>query len=121
MTSERSEGVEHLQRAAQELIAAARSFLDSAEDLVEDRVLFGEVVSKVGGLAQDLTGVVARGGFSGGPPFEAESPFEAEPPFESGPPQAGDDPVDLREGGSSTAGSRNQGSASPRVRRIEVE
>ncbi len=30
------EGVEHLQAAALEMIAAARSFLDAAEDLVRD-------------------------------------------------------------------------------------
>ena len=32
-----AEGVEHLQRAAREMVAAARSFLDAIEKVVEDR------------------------------------------------------------------------------------
>jgi hypothetical protein len=37
MTDDRAaEGLEHLQRAALEMIAAARAFLDVAEDLVRD-------------------------------------------------------------------------------------
>lgn len=45
-----SEGTEHLQAAARELIAAARSFLDVAEDAIED----SEVVDEVGALLRDL-------------------------------------------------------------------
>lgn len=56
-----TEGVEHLQAAARELIAAARSFLDVADDLVEDRDRFsgaaGHVVDLLrGGLDSVVPG-----------------------------------------------------------------
>lgn len=49
-----SEGVEHLQRAAREMIAAARSFLDAAEHAVEDRRAVEELSSTVSGLVAGL-------------------------------------------------------------------
>lgn len=45
-------GVDHLQAAARELIAAARSFLDAAEELVEDPAAVQHLVQTLGGLAQ---------------------------------------------------------------------
>lgn len=56
-----SEGIDHLQAAALEMIEAARAFLDVAEDLVADREALGRAVGSVGALA-DLTGRVARPG-----------------------------------------------------------
>lgn len=47
-------GLEHLQRAAREAIAASRALLDVAEELVEDPKAVGEVfqaLSALGGLA----------------------------------------------------------------------
>ena len=46
MNDERAaEGLDHLQAAALEMIAAARAFLDVAEDLVADREKVSEVVA----------------------------------------------------------------------------
>lgn len=45
------EGIEHLQAAAKELIAAARAFLDVAEDLVDDPTPLLAVVSVLGEVA----------------------------------------------------------------------
>lgn len=44
-------GVEHLQRAAREMVAAARSFLDAIEKVVDDRDALREVSATVTGLA----------------------------------------------------------------------
>lgn len=56
-------GVEHLQRAAHEAIAASRALLDVAEDLVDDpRALGGvlELLGGLGGLAGRLGGPAGR-------------------------------------------------------------
>ncbi len=42
-----SEGVEHLQAAAKEMLAAARSFLDAVEDVVADRDKMNAMVGVV--------------------------------------------------------------------------
>lgn len=53
MNDERArEGIEHLQAAALEMIAAARAFLDVAEDLVRDP----SGLAHVADLAADLVG-----------------------------------------------------------------
>jgi hypothetical protein len=52
-------GVEHLQRAAREVIAASRSLLDAAEDLVEDPRAAGTVLEVLSSLAaRGRSGVV---------------------------------------------------------------
>ncbi|MCC5953007.1 MAG: hypothetical protein JJU45_13030 [Acidimicrobiia bacterium] len=52
MADERAaEGVEHLQRAAMEMIDAARAFLDVAESVVADRERVADVVATVGAVA----------------------------------------------------------------------
>ena len=52
MQDERAgEGVEHLQAAAKELIEAARSFLDVAEDLVLDPKVAEGLLAGIGDLA----------------------------------------------------------------------
>jgi hypothetical protein len=50
-----SEGVEHLQRAAQEMILAARKFLDAAEDVVQDSDRFSALAGGVSDLVGTLT------------------------------------------------------------------
>ena len=45
------EAIDHLQAAGLELIAAARAFLDVAEDLVRDPATAGTVVKTVSALA----------------------------------------------------------------------
>ncbi len=51
MNDERAhEAVEHLQAAAREMIAAARAFLDVAEDLIADPAPLLAVVSALGDL-----------------------------------------------------------------------
>jgi ParB-like chromosome segregation protein Spo0J len=53
-------GFDHLQRAALEMIAAARAFLDVAEELVVDREAVSEVVHLVGSAAQGAMRAAAR-------------------------------------------------------------
>ena len=48
-----ADGVEHLQRAARELLAAARSFLDVVEDVVEDRDRLSGAAASVVDLVRD--------------------------------------------------------------------
>ena len=58
MTEERAaDGVDHLQRAALEMIAATRAFLDVAEEVVADRDRVADVVS----LVSDVAGSAAAG------------------------------------------------------------
>jgi len=81
------------------MVAAARSFLDVVEELVEDRTALAEVAAAVGGVASTL-GEAVRTGLGGRPaPWEAaawgDPPFEDDEPG-SGPTEAGlgADPVD---------------------------
>lgn len=46
------EGLEHLQAAAREVIAATRSLLDAAEEVIEDPATVQQVVHSLAGLAQ---------------------------------------------------------------------
>lgn len=46
-----ADGVEHLQRAAREMIAAARSFLDAVEHVVEDNEALRDLSATVGDVA----------------------------------------------------------------------
>lgn len=48
-------GVEHLQAAALEMIAAARAFLDVVEDVVADPDKVADVVSAVGTVANSVS------------------------------------------------------------------
>lgn len=51
------QGIEHLQTAAHEMLAAARAFLDVVEDVVSDR-------DKLGGVASSLTDLFSSAGAS---------------------------------------------------------
>jgi hypothetical protein len=50
-SSEAHDGVEHLQAAAHEMIAAGRAFLDAVEDVVRDREAVASVVDAFGSIA----------------------------------------------------------------------
>lgn len=67
-------GLEHLQRAAREMIAASRALLDVAEELVEDPKAASGII--------DLLGSVAgrAGGAGRGPSSGAASPDEDDDP-----------------------------------------
>lgn len=66
MNDERAaEGLDHLQAAAQEMIQAARAFLDIAEDLVADRDKVAEVVSALGSVADVATRAAKARGVHG--------------------------------------------------------
>jgi len=70
------DGVEHLQTAAREMIAAARSFLDVVEDVVGDHAAvsslaealgsFSHLVTRAGARARDTAAGAASGGGPGG-------------------------------------------------------
>lgn len=136
-----AEAVDHLQRAGRELIAAARSFLDAAEQLVEDRSRLGEAAATLAGLFEDLAG--RRGAGSGGEadleswerpvsvrvPGSPEQPPAGEPAGDAaGEPVAEPSgPADQPRppGGpgrrSSAGGDADRGPGRPRVRRIPVD
>jgi hypothetical protein len=62
MTDDKAaEACEHLQAAALELIAAARSFLDVAEDLVRDPAAAATIVSAAAGAGRAVFGTANRG------------------------------------------------------------
>lgn len=77
MNEERAgEGIDHLQRAATEVIAAARAFLDVAEDLVSDRERLAEVAGLVGTVANaaaEGVGNAARTGRAAAPGGSGDS------------------------------------------------
>ena len=50
-SAEVQDGVEHLQAAAHEMIAAGRAFLDAVEDVVRDREAVASVVDAFGSIA----------------------------------------------------------------------
>ena len=54
------DGLDHLQAAAKELIAAGRALLDAAETLVDDPAMAAQLVGAVGGLAKLAGGVVGK-------------------------------------------------------------
>jgi hypothetical protein len=65
------EGIEHLQAAAREMIAAARALLDVAETLVEDPAAAATIVAAVGSVAK-----AAMQGFAGGDRSAPTGPAE---------------------------------------------
>jgi len=76
------------------MVAAARSFLDVMEELVEDRTALADVAAAVTGAATAVTDVV-RGGLGARPapwetaawgdrPFEDDDAFEDDGAFETG-------------------------------------
>ena len=61
------EGLEHLQSAAHEMIAAARSMLDAVEEILDDPRAGVAVATAVGTMSRLIEGAVASvGGFVAG-------------------------------------------------------
>ncbi len=82
------EGVAHLQRAAGELIAAARSFLDAAEVLVDDPAVIGEALRSAVRVGR------AAGRGDAGPDADYETiPLAPEPASDADPPAAASGPA----------------------------
>jgi len=75
------DGIEHLQTAAHEMLAAARSFLDVVEDVVSDRDKLSGVASSVtellGSAGASLARVAER--VAGGEPSDDTSPRGGSP------------------------------------------
>jgi hypothetical protein len=73
-----AEGVDHLQAAASELIAAARSFLDVVEEVVRDKDAVASVVDTLGSVAhaagQAASKVAAARDRGSAPPGDGEPP-----------------------------------------------
>lgn len=70
-------GLEHLQRAAREVIAASRALLDVAEELVDDPKAAAGIAEVLGTVANRVRSTVAR--------FDDEphhAPDEDEPPVQ---------------------------------------
>ena len=66
------DGLEHLQNAAKEVIAAMRSFLDAAEGVVNDPSAARDAVATLGSIA----GLVGRAVRGAGAPGDATSRIE---------------------------------------------
>ena len=56
------EGIAHLQAAAREMIAAARSFLDVVDDVVNDDDRLGQAVGGMTDFVRQATDAVSRAG-----------------------------------------------------------
>lgn len=54
------DGIDHLQAAAKELIAAGRALLDAAETLVDDPAMAAQIVGAMGTLAKLAGGVAGQ-------------------------------------------------------------
>jgi coenzyme F420-reducing hydrogenase alpha subunit len=54
------EGLEHLQAAAREMIAAARSMLDAVEELMEDPQAASSITSAFGTVGRLIEGAVSQ-------------------------------------------------------------
>lgn len=74
MSDDRSaDGLEHLQSAALELIAAARAFLDVAEEVVREPAVAVTIVQAAAGVGRTILGATDRAGAGGAsPPEEAK-------------------------------------------------
>jgi hypothetical protein len=62
-----SEGIGHLQAAAREMVAAARSFLDALEDVVDDDTRMATMFSGMSDALKDATSMVSDLGRRPGP------------------------------------------------------
>lgn len=60
-----ADGVAHLQAAALEMVAAARTFLDAVEDVVADDERMGRVVDGIADVVRQATDAVAQVGRRG--------------------------------------------------------
>ncbi|MEY2453862.1 MAG: hypothetical protein QOD92_3436 [Acidimicrobiaceae bacterium] len=68
------EGLEHLQSAAHEMIAAARSMLDAVEEILDDPRAATAVATAVGTMSRLIEGAVASvGGIVAGGAAEPEN------------------------------------------------
>jgi hypothetical protein len=118
-----SAGVEHLQRAAKELIAAARLFLDAAEDLVDEPQVLSEVGATLRSVVNDLTRPLNRTSgdwFDGNGDHapESDDPAETEVGASHPDPETKrSDPKERQKAHTRSNGSKN----GSRVRRITVE
>lgn len=78
------EGVEHLQRAAREMIAAGRALLDVFEEMVERPEAVRDIVGVVGSIG-DLAGRAARrptGTHGRGPSRATDGEDDDDPPVQ---------------------------------------
>lgn len=78
-------GLDHLQSAARDAIAASRAFLDVAEELVDDPRAAGDLVALLSTLAGQATRLVRRAGGSGAAGLSGPHPSgddDGDPPVE---------------------------------------
>lgn len=78
--SEPNDGVAHLQAAAREMIAAARSFLEAAERVVENPEAVRTAVVTVGAMAKAVMQTVDPTGTRGSGDRDADD--QGDPPIE---------------------------------------
>jgi hypothetical protein len=120
-----AEGLEHLQAAALEMIAAARAFLDVAEELVSDPDRVAGTLASLATLVDVATRSRRPGAAApaGGPASPAEEPFTA---TEAAGPLAGatfgdGTPLGPRPARPTAADEgRQEASGGSRIRRIDV-
>ncbi len=70
------EGLDHLQRAARETIAAMRALLDVAEEIVEDPKAAETLITTIGSLAEGALRAAPRGMFGRASPGPEEEDDE---------------------------------------------
>lgn len=124
--SEPSPAVEHLQTAARELVAAARSFLDVVEEVVEDPDRLSGAATSVVDLLREGLGAVARPSSPLEPweraAWSAPEGPDADPPLAEEPTaDEGDDVAPEPPPARARASARNGATSGSRVRRISVD
>ena len=112
-TGAAADGADHLQRAAREVIGAARSFLDAVEELVEDRERLSGVAERIAGAVSDL---VDRSS-SRSPWGDVEDLFGADEEADEDP----DDGSDDGEGATPDDAAAQEDPGDRKVRRIRVD
>jgi hypothetical protein len=72
---EARDGIDHLQAAAREMIAAARSFLDAAEALMEDPGVAKGLLAQLGNVVATVArAATSAGSGDGGHPNDDDDP-----------------------------------------------
>lgn len=78
------EGVEHLRRAAREMIAASRAFLDVVEEVVERPDAVGDVLGMVGSIGEQLRRGAAGAAGAGCAPRRGDPDADDDDPTDGG-------------------------------------
>lgn len=111
-----ADGVDHLQRAAREVIGAARSFLDAVEEMVDDRDRLSGAAERIAGVVSDLVDRSAARSPWGDPDDDVDLDDDVADEVVDDP-----DPDGADTGGPARSGTAPESGGPKKVRRIQVD